>query len=473
MTPEEIALIQSKQNAAIVAAAGHGKTEMIVDLVEASSKKVLLVTHTNAGIDALTKRLRKRGVDSKRYSITTIAGFCLRWCSSYPRTAGINNIPVTDRDYYPMQYKGAVAIFQKAWAREVIQRTYGSIIVDEYQDCVLVQHQIFIEINKSVPVIVFGDPLQAIFGWAGKLVSWNNLCFERVNINTYPWRWRETNPALGQYLNNIRSTLEPGLSGKCVTIPVKAVAGCIQVLPTSCKNDATLINLARRYKDTVFITKWKRDQEAFSRGTGGAFQNDEAQNMSDLFEMSKVFDMHDGTTSATGLVAFLEMCATGIKTELASYKRNIQVGNYNFSRIKKHPEFGKLIKTVYETTNNESIIAILDWVVKEPSIRLHRKELFSEMRRALVYSCEKNISVFDAAQRIRTISGLQHPHPKYRMMSSRTVLSKGLEFDCVIVDLEKGMSVTDYYVALTRAKKQIILISDHANVTLDAPRLYN
>lgn len=38
------------------------------------------------------------------------------------------------------------------------------------------------------------------------------------------------------------------------------------------------------------------------------------------------------------------------------------------------------------------------------------------------------------------------------MLSSRTVLSKGFEFDYFIIDLEKGMTVTDFYVALTRAK---------------------
>ena len=46
MKAEEIALIQSKQNAAIVAPAGHGKTEMITDLVnKAVGKKACTYTH--------------------------------------------------------------------------------------------------------------------------------------------------------------------------------------------------------------------------------------------------------------------------------------------------------------------------------------------------------------------------------------------------------------------------------------------
>ena len=48
MTDEEIALIQSKQNAAIIAPAGHGKTEMITDLVEKlpGKKKFLSLNKT-------------------------------------------------------------------------------------------------------------------------------------------------------------------------------------------------------------------------------------------------------------------------------------------------------------------------------------------------------------------------------------------------------------------------------------------
>ena len=471
MKAEEIAIIQSKRNAAIVAPAGHGKTEMIVDLVEAAKGKVLLVTHTNAGVYALTKRLKKRGVNSTRYSITTIAGFSLRWCMAYPKTGSIRHIATTDKDYYPMLYDGAISIFKNTWARDVLRRSYNTIIVDEYQDCILPQHQIFVEINKTVRVIVLGDPLQAIFGWAGKLVSWRTLGFERIEIETYPWRWEHTNPLLGKYLNDIRKSLLPGLDGQRIRLELKDVVGCIQVMPSSCKQDYSLINSIRNYDNAVYITRWKPDQEAFSRTTGGIFQNDEAQAINILFETAIDFDKRIGHISTKRLFEFLESCATGISSELRSYQRNIQKGNYEFKRIKSYPEFGKLINTVNENPNNDNIIAVIDWLIKNKNFKIYRKELLFEMRRALIYSKNNDISISDAAQRIRMIPGLQKEYPKFRMLSSRTVLSKGLEFDCVIIDLEKGISVTDFYVALTRAKKQVILISDRTTIFLDVPKL--
>ena len=65
----------------------------------------------------------------------------------------------------------------------------------------------------------------------------------------------------------------------------------------------------------------------------------------------------------------------------------------------------------------------------------------------------------------------------YRRLSSRALLSKGLEFDCVIIDLSKSkhnqnsrFSSTEMYVAMTRAMKAIYFITDEDSVLLNAPK---
>ena len=472
MNPEELSAIKAKRNAAIIAPAGHGKTEMIVDLVEAADQKVLIVTHTNAGIDALAKRFRKRGIDREKYSITTIAGFCIRWCNAYPFTGHIRNIPVTSKEYYPMQYKGTVLIFRNAWARDILKRTYGCVIVDEYQDCVLEQHQIFLEINKTLPVIVFGDPLQAIFGWAGNLVSWNNLSFEIVQVQTYPWRWHKTNPALGQYLNNIRLALMPGLNGQKVSIEIKPVNKCVRVLPSSCKyNLSIFFHYVMGYKSVLFISKLSPGQAKFSQLTGGIFQNDEPQEIEDLFEIAKTLDEGNETNSSKAIMTFLEKTSTKINTELHSYKKHIESGDFDFSAIRKHKAFGILMSKVVVNYSINSILNVLEWVKGNGTFKIYRKELYNELCRALKYAREKDITVFESVQKIRMLPGLQRKYPGFKMLSSRTVLSKGLEFECVVVDLERSFSVTDYYVAMTRATKEVIVICDNKYVTLEAPKL--
>lgn len=55
--------------------------------------------------------------------------------------------------------------------------------------------------------------MQGIFSFAGKLVDWNNLEFQRVPVVTRPWRWDSTNPELGTYLMDVREKLLPILDG--------------------------------------------------------------------------------------------------------------------------------------------------------------------------------------------------------------------------------------------------------------------
>ena len=59
MTAAEIDKIMQMSSAAIIAPAGHGKTEMIAEIVKYAEGKQLLLTHTNAGVDAIEKRLQK------------------------------------------------------------------------------------------------------------------------------------------------------------------------------------------------------------------------------------------------------------------------------------------------------------------------------------------------------------------------------------------------------------------------------
>ena len=90
MTAAEIDKIMQMSSAAIIAPAGHGKTEMIAEIVKYAEGKQLLLTHTNAGVDAIEKRLQKRKVSKEKYTVTTIAAFCIKWCVSYDRTGGFD-----------------------------------------------------------------------------------------------------------------------------------------------------------------------------------------------------------------------------------------------------------------------------------------------------------------------------------------------------------------------------------------------
>lgn len=169
MTNEELNLLLSNRNGAIIAPAGHGKTEMIVDIVMASTGKQLLLTHTNAGVDAIKSRLDRKQVKESKYTVSTIAAFCIRWCLAYKHTAGIPDFKGIENVNYEALYKAAEAIFHNTWSGKVLKNTYASIIVDEYQDCTMDQHSLIVSLNSFLPVYVLGDPLQGILTGISRL----------------------------------------------------------------------------------------------------------------------------------------------------------------------------------------------------------------------------------------------------------------------------------------------------------------
>ena len=341
MTEQEIRLLQSKHNAAIIAPAGHGKTEMITELVSALSGKILILTHTNAGVNVLKMRLARRNVPQDKYLLSTISAFCIRWSNAYPHVSDIDiHLGYTDKNFYNNRYQGTSKLFRHLWARNVMFTTYRCIIIDEYQDCTLEQHQIFLELNKTIPVYVLGDPLQSIFGWAGTLVSWSNLGFDLEKVKTYPWRWEHTNRDLGQYLVDIRNVLEPALLNKKVRMKTVSQGDYIQKISPIVARTPQFLSVLSKFRTVLYLTKWPKEQCLFSRNSGGLFQNDEPQNLNDLYSFAERIDTKDTHEKVKAVFSFVEACASRVTTELGSYIEHISLGDYNFSRIKKHSTFG-------------------------------------------------------------------------------------------------------------------------------------
>ena len=135
------------------------------------------------------------------------------------------------------------------------------------------------------------------------------------------------------------------------------------------------------------------------------------------------------------------------------------------------------MERLYKRHGYDEMMAVLDWVKKEPDFRIHRRELFTEMQRSIRRARDLTIPIEQAAQEIRMIPGNQSKYAGFKRLASRTLLSKGLEFDCVIIDLTKvnqnvssRYSSTEMYVAMTRAMRAIYFITDQESVVLNAPK---
>lgn len=70
-------------SAAVVAPAGHGKTEIIAN-VAAMGRRALILTHTHAGVHAIFSRLKRLGIPHSQVAVDTIAGWCMRYAHAFP-----------------------------------------------------------------------------------------------------------------------------------------------------------------------------------------------------------------------------------------------------------------------------------------------------------------------------------------------------------------------------------------------------
>ncbi|MFR7749382.1 MAG: UvrD-helicase domain-containing protein [Collinsella sp.] len=171
---------------AVVAPAGFGKTETIADIVGRADRRVLVLTHTNAGVAALQRRMATKGTAANG-CVMTIASWCERWVSSFPETSGYAEFASDETgrnkadDYYLKVYKAMEKLTGHGWVRKSLFSSYSRVIVDEYQDCTQSQHSLFLAISTFLPVLVFGDPLQGFSigskttqSWTGAISRWRS-----------------------------------------------------------------------------------------------------------------------------------------------------------------------------------------------------------------------------------------------------------------------------------------------------------
>lgn len=199
-------------NAAVVAPAGHGKTEIIANIA-AIGQRALILTHTHAGVHAIRGRLKRLGIPHSRVAVDTIAGWCMRYAHAFPGVAKPPPDMPQNPDEWDQLHRGAALALGVPAIRQVIAASYDRILIDEYQDCHGLQHQLAAELSSIVPTLVFGDPMQGIFEFAGATLDWGrdiHPAFPLAGTLETPHRWAGKNPDLGQWIAETRIKLMRG-----------------------------------------------------------------------------------------------------------------------------------------------------------------------------------------------------------------------------------------------------------------------
>lgn len=198
--------------------AGAGKTELIaaaVETIAAQGGTSLVLTHTHAGVDALRRRMKKRGVPPDKVVVRTIDSWAVDLVAHFPDLSGFKMPPTPDwSDAAEYHLAAAKAVGSDAVAR-MLKVTYSRAFVDEYQDCTLEQHNLALAIAHVLPASVLGDPLQSLFKLKGnRAIEWEadvEANFPAVAVEHRPRRWDPDHHVLGAWLLDIRANLISGV----------------------------------------------------------------------------------------------------------------------------------------------------------------------------------------------------------------------------------------------------------------------
>jgi DNA helicase-2/ATP-dependent DNA helicase PcrA len=469
MPPDAAEELARAGRAYLVAAAGCGKTRAVARAAGVDSEgRQLVLTHTHAGVKALKDRLSQVGADRGRVHVDTIAGFALRYAASFPKTSGLASAePVTPEEWASV-YEAARRIFDCQAGRVVLKESYAGMFVDEYQDCVLSQHDLVMAMAQVLPCRVVLDPLQGIFGFAGELVSCDRdlaPTFERVADLRTPWRWRDTNPDLGDWLVGVRDDLENRRPVDLEGAPVRRGDASHAGRISAC------LGLAGDGGSVVAIGQWPRDCQSIATRLRGAFTCMEPMECPDLMSWSARLEEASGPARSAVLIDFAAECMTRVGTVLRGTAESFRAGAT--PPVRGGVETREAVEALIEVARYPTLAPVpgaMSAIDQIPGRVLHRRELWREMARTLrVFGAEQHPTLPGAAWGVRD-RGRHAGRPVEHRTVSRTLLVKGLEFDHAIVLNADAHDASNLYVALTRGSSSLTVLSAGDSIRPAIPR---
>ena len=457
----------------VVAPAGCGKTHLITEtLAIPQSKPYLVLTHTTAGVAALKQKLTRLNVPAAQYVVSTIDSWSIQIASKFPNSCPLNSTMAVPKLFYPELRLKVLEFIMSNAITSAIQASYSRILVDEYQDCNQDQHQLICTLSEILPTIIFGDPMQSIFSFAGPMPSWQDVenHFPVIcELNT-PWRWINAGaPELGAWLLECRrlllNNLPINLQGRSNYIhwhtitsdPQKNIANQISaqynLLNTSNGESILIIGNSSNARS-------RHEFASFSRG----FDVVEPVGLEDLIELAEQIDKSTDTNSLFTIIFMgLKKMMTGLDIHaLIKRLESIQKGRNRNPSTPMEQAVIHFLNQNDAKSHRELIKEVIIKINAADSVRTYRKSACTALMEIVslsVDSPEKTMK--ECAENIRE----RRRHQGDKRISHRaigsTLLLKGLEANHVMILDATEMSPQDLYVALSRGAKSIVVFSNN------------
>jgi DNA helicase-2/ATP-dependent DNA helicase PcrA len=356
------------------------------------------------------------------------------------------------------------------------------------------QHNLILKLSESIDCLVFGDPMQSIFDFDSEGFNWNiDLCnnFVRnsnISLDT-PYRWINSGtPNLGIWVQGVREKLKNGKKKEINSL----------VKPTEIKIEKSESNISADDYERIVATeicKIINDlppkesvlvlvngghsrpnlRHTIARNMFCKIQSIEKIESPVLISFLSNLDTFTNSyrrspISLYNLIRdFAKKCMTG--TSQISQSLNLKLSQYPTKSIPElrqldnrlQAENGKLynlILDIYEYKKREITLNLILKLVKDfttSANNIYRKEIWRSAVEAITMALRsENKSLKECGISIRQKTSFLGRN--FNRVIGTTLLTKGLEFDHVIILNLSNLDDKNLYVALSRASKSITIL---------------
>ncbi len=412
---------------------------------------------------ALKSRLDRAQVPVSAYKLVTLDGWAMRLVATFPVRSGLDPRRLEPRaqklDYQAIRL-AAVTMLNDGHLDDVLVASYERLLVDEYQDCSELQHALVALVSNLLPTCVLGDPLQAIFGFAGKLVDWETDVreyFPHVAELSTPWRWINAGEqAFGEWLLAVRGHLIGGRPIDLRSAPTNVEWVRMDGINDRARRLAACRTRAPTEGGGVLIIAAGKDkfgQRKFAMDTPGAVTV-ESVDLADLVTFADGFD-------PTRTHALQQICsfADDVMSDADATGLLVRVAALRSGSGKVPTETEAAALAFLSAPSHQAAIEVLVALNRQSGARAHRQIVLACCIKALK-ACEgsKSGSFVEAAVRAREENRLLGRTLPARAVGS-TLLLKGLEAEVAVMLDVLDMDAAHLYVAMTRGSKRLVVCS--------------
>lgn len=474
----------------VEAPAGCGKTyeavACAIDLAAAlkDHQEVLLLAHTNVAVSEFKRRARSAGA---RVHATTLDAFALGLVAPYAAALDLPSplIPGDGNGQVPFHLLAPKALELITRAPSIgaaISRHYPVVLLDEHQDSRQDQHDLAMEVGRQGKVRIFGDPMQAIYGFDSEtLINWEtvaNTASLRTSLED-PQRWPQA-PELGEWILCAREALRSGRR-----LPLDTAPDFVRVIHVADLNDmpnpnfngvtpAIIQPLSERLREldgsTIVLARNNAHVRGLYSAVRGSLVVQEGADFGGAYTALAAAErtVGDSRVLAQAIIDLLSSTCRGLNaTFLGQLAASLLPDRLDRGNRRRIVPLLDALEPLYAMPDLSTWCRCIGQVLRHPPewLRIDLPESLRLLARLLPKEDETPREALDAAVRHRQDAGAIP-----RRCTSTIHKAKGQEFDHVVLAHCSASPFPDtpearrlLYVALSRARRSVtFLVSGRA-----------